>query len=147
MTAAWGWLMAEARIPGVRPWLGETELDMWPYRDRTVALLKRYARASVEVGRLPSLLGRECFRARVSSYPMTSFEDIVIFVHDMDTALGRLNPFQQRLIAMNVLEEYSLPEVARLLPCPLRTVEREVPDALDVLSRAFLESGLIKQAG
>jgi hypothetical protein len=29
-------------------------------------------------------------------------------------------------------------------PCPLRTVEREVPDALDVLSRAFLESGLIK---
>ncbi len=146
MTAAWGWLMAEARIPAERPWLGETELDMWPYRDRTVALLKRYARASVEVGRLPSLLGRECFRARVSSYPMTSFEDIVIFVHDMDTALGRLNPFQQRLIAMNVLEEYSLPEVARLLPCPLRTVEREVPDALDLLSRAFLESGLIKQA-
>jgi len=146
MTAAWGWLMAESRIPVARPWLGETELDMWPYRDRTVALLKRYARASVEVGRLPSLLGRECFRARVSSYPMTSFEDIVIFVHDMDTALGRLNPFQQRLIAMNVLEEYSLPEVARLLPCPLRTVEREVPDALDVLSRAFLASGLIKQA-
>ena len=146
MTAAWGWLMAEAQVPEARPWLGETELDMWPYRDRTVALLKRYARASVEVGRLPSLLGRECFRARVSSYPMTSFEDIVIFVHDMDTALGRLNPFQQRLIAMNVLEEYSLPEVARLLPCPLRTVEREVPDALDLLSRAFLESGLIKQA-
>jgi len=146
MTAAWGWLMAEAGIPAARPWLGETELDMWPYRDRTVALLKRYARASVEVGRLPSLLGRECFRARVSSYPMTSFEDIVIFVHDMDTALGRLNPFQQRLIAMSVLEEYSLTEVARLLPCPLRTVEREVPDALDVLSRAFLESGLIKQA-
>ncbi len=146
MTAAWGWLMAEAQVPAARPWLGETELDMWPYRDRTVALLKRYARASVEVGRLPSLLGRECFRARVSSYPMTSFEDIVIFVHDMDTALGRLNPFQQRLIAMNVLEEYSLPEVARLLPCPLRTVEREVPDALDLLSRAFLESGLIKQA-
>jgi len=146
MTAAWGWLMAETRIPAGRPWLGETELDMWPYRDRTVALLKRYARASVEVGRLPSLLGRECFRARVSSYPMTSFEDIVIFVHDMDTVLQRLSPFHQRLIAMNILEEYSLIEVARLLPCPLRTVEREVPDALDVLSRAFLESGLIKQA-
>ena len=146
MTAAWGWWMAEARIPAGRPWLGETELEMWPYRDRPVALLKRYARASVEVGRLPSLLGRECFRARVSSYPMTSFEDIVIFVHDMDTVLQRLSPFQQRLIAMNILEEYSLIEVARLLPCPLRTVEREVPDALDVLSRAFLENGLIKQA-
>ena len=112
MTAAWEWLMAEARIPALRPWLGDTELDMWPYRDRTVALLRRYARASVEVGRLPSLLGRECFRARVSSYPMTSFEDIVIFVHDMDTVLQRLSPFQQRLIAMNILEEYSLIEVA-----------------------------------
>src|SRR4051812_31049880 len=108
-----GCLMAEGRIPVARPWLGETELDMWPYRDRTVALLRRYARASVEVGRLPSLLGRECFRAKVSSYPMSSFEDVVIFVHDMDTVLRRLNPFQQRLIAMNVLEEYSLREVAR----------------------------------
>jgi len=136
----------ESRPPVQRPWLGETETDMWPYRDRTVALLRRYARASVEVGRLPSLLGRECFRAKVSSYPMSSFEDVVIFVHDMETVLQRLNPFQQRLIAMNVLEEYSLREVARLLPCPLRTVEREVPDALDELSRVLLRSGLIKQA-
>ena len=146
MMAACGWLMAEGRIPVARPWLGETEMDMWPYRDRTVALLRRYARASVEVGRLPSLLGRECFRAKVSSYPMSSFEDVVIFVHDMDNVLRQLNPFQQRLIAMNVLEEYSLREVARLLPCPLRTVEREVPETLDVLSRVLLENGLIKQA-
>ncbi len=146
MTAAGEWLMAESRIPAARPWLGETEMEMWPYRDRTVALLRRYARASVEMGRLPSLLGRECFRAKVSSYPMASFEDIVIFVLDMDNVLRLLNPFQQRLIAMNVLEEYSLVEVARLLPCPLRTVEREVPDALDLLSRALLDNGLIKQA-
>ncbi|MBI3478256.1 MAG: hypothetical protein HY010_21205 [Acidobacteria bacterium] len=120
-------------------------MDMWPYRARTVALLRRYARASVEVGRLPSLLGREYFRARASSYPMASFEDVVIFVHDMDTMLHRLNPFQQQLIAMNVLEEYSMPEVARLVACPLRTVEREVPDALDVLSLALLEGGLIRR--
>lgn len=146
MTAACGWLMAEAESPAARTWLSQPAMDMWPYRDRTVALLRRYARASVEVGRLPSLLGRECFRAKVSSYPMASFEDIVIFVHDMDRVLRRLNPFQQRLIAMNVLEEYSLREVARLVPCPLRTVEREIPDALDELSRVLLESGLIKQA-
>lgn len=146
MTGACGWLMAEGRPLAAKPWLGEMEMDMLPYRDRTVALLRRYARASVEVGRLPSLLGRECFRAKVSSYPMSSFEDVVIFVHDMESALQKLNPFQQRLIAMNVLEEYSLREVARLLPCPLRTVERELPDTLDVLSRALLESGLIQQA-
>jgi len=42
-----------------------------------------------------------------------------------------------------VLEEYSLPEVARLLPCPLRTAERETPAALDELSRIFLRGGLM----
>ena len=35
--------------------------DIWLYRQRTVGLLKRYLRMSVEVGRLPSLLGREFF--------------------------------------------------------------------------------------
>jgi Sigma-70, region 4 len=119
--------------------------DLCPYRDRTVALLKRYARTSVEVGRLPSLLGREFFRSRVTSYSMMSFEDIVIFVLDVEMALERLNPLWRRLIAMSVLEDYSFPEVARLMPCPLRTVERELPDALDELSRWFLEGGLIRE--
>jgi hypothetical protein len=45
---------------------------------------------------------------------------------------------------MSVLEDFSYPEVARLVPCPLRTVEREVPEALDCLSRIFLEGGLIR---
>jgi hypothetical protein len=35
--------------------------DLWLYRDRTVALLRRYMRISIEVGRMPSLLGREFF--------------------------------------------------------------------------------------
>jgi DNA-directed RNA polymerase specialized sigma24 family protein len=110
-----------------------------------VALLKRYSRASVEVGRLPSLLGRECFRSRVTTYSMTSFEDVVIFVHDVESALARLDSFHKRLIAMNILEEYSLQEVARLIRCPLRTVEREVPEAIDVLSGMFLKGGLLKE--
>ncbi|SRR6266496_1057319 len=54
--------------------------EMWLYRERTVALLRRYLRISIEVGRLPSLLGRELFRSKVTSYRMTSFEDGVIFV-------------------------------------------------------------------
>jgi hypothetical protein len=139
-------VMAETGIAEVGPaGLGEEERDVWVYRDRTVALLKRYARASVEVGRLPSLLGRECFRSRVTSYSMTSFEDIIIFVHDVEMALRRLDGFHQQLIVMNMLERYSQPEVARLLSCPLRTVEREVPEALDALSRMFLEGGLLNE--
>jgi DNA-directed RNA polymerase specialized sigma24 family protein len=144
MSAALAVVMhAQAEPPSVL--FAETQIDVWPYRDRTVALLKRYARASVEVGRLPSLLGREFFRSRVTSYSMTSFEDIVIFVHDVESALAHLDSFHQRLIAMSVFEDYSLPEVARLIRCPLRTVEREVPEALDLLSDMFLKGGLLKE--
>jgi hypothetical protein len=129
------------------PHAGGDGRDLWLYRDRTVALLKRYARMSVETGRLPSLLGRECFRARVTRYAMASFEDMAIFVHDVETALRRLNDFQQQMIALNVLEEYNLPEVARLLGCPLRTVEREISDTLDELSGVFLACGLMNEMG
>jgi hypothetical protein len=124
---------------------GETEMELWPYRRRTVALLRRYARASVEVGRLPSLLGREFFRSRVTSYTMRSFEDIVIFVADMEQAIEKLNTLEKKLLAMNVLEEYTIPEVARLLSCNQRTVERLLQDALDRLSRILLASGLMEE--
>jgi hypothetical protein len=124
---------------------GETEMELWPYRRRTVALLRRYARASVEVGRLPSLLGREFFRSRVTSYTMRNFEDIVIFVADMERAIEKLNTLEKKLLAMNVLEEYTIPEVARLLSCNQRTVERLLQDALDRLSRILLASGLMEE--
>jgi len=124
---------------------GETEQDLWPYRRRTVALLRRYARASVEVGRLPSLLGREFFRSRVTSYTMRNFEDVVIFVTDMEQAIEKLNPLEKKLLRMNVLEEYTIPEVARLLGCTQRTIERFLQDALDQLSRILLAGGLMEK--
>jgi hypothetical protein len=72
---------ASAQTMGCNP-------DLWLYRDRTVGLLKRYLRYSVEVGRLPSLLGREFFRTRVTSYHAGTFEDAVIFVHaDRDAGI------------------------------------------------------------
>src|SRR5271167_157391 len=101
-TKAQEWsLMGQAEQPP-SVLFGETELDLWPYRRRTVALLRRYARASVEVGRLPSLLGREFFRTRVTSYRMGSFEDIVIFVTDMEKAIDNLSALEKKLLAMNV---------------------------------------------
>ena len=56
-------------------------------------MLKRYARLSVEVGRLPSLLGREFFRTHVTSYTVTTFEDTVIFVHDVENSLRSWTTF------------------------------------------------------
>ncbi len=129
---------AEPQSPVLFP---ETPIDLWLYRTRTIALLKRYSRASVEVGRLPSLLGRECFRTRLSSYSMRSFEDIVIFVHDMEQALNRLQPFEKKLIAMHVLEEYTQGEIARKLGCTRRWIESQIPATIDSLTRILLEGG------
>jgi len=69
----------------------------------------------------------------------------VIFVADMEQAIERLNALEKKLLAMNVLEEYTIPEVARLLGCTQRTVERSLQDALDQLSRILLAGGLMEK--
>lgn len=117
--------------------------ELWLYRERTVGLLKRYFRISIEVGRLPSLLGRELFRSRVTAYRMSSFEDAVIFVHDVEKSLEHLDAFERELIAKIVLQEYSHEEAARLMGCWRRTVGRRFPETLDRLSEIFLQGGLL----
>jgi len=117
--------------------------NLWLYRDRSIALLKRFVRLAVEIGRLPSLLGREFFRTRVTSYNTSTFEDSVIFVYDIERSLEKLDRFDQALIRTIVLEEYSQREAAKVLNCPLRTVERMFPEALDHLSEVFLEGGIL----
>lgn len=129
-------LPADVQIPSRDP-------DLWLYRERTVALLRRYMRLSIEVGRMPSLLGREFFRARVTSYKASSFEDSVIFVHDVERSLEELNEFEKRLIARVVLQHYSLNEAGRVLGCGRRTVQRFLPDTLDRVSEIFLKRGIL----
>jgi hypothetical protein len=114
------------------------------YRDRTLALLKRYMRRSIEVGRLPTVLGREFFRTRVTSYSVSTFEDTVIFVHDGEGCLAKPGSFSQALIAKIVLQEYSQDEAAQLLGCWRRTVGRRYAEALVRLSRMFLDGGLLR---
>jgi hypothetical protein len=48
------------------------------YRKYTEAMLRRYVRMSMEAGKVPSLLGKEMFRSKVTSYRVESFEDVVI---------------------------------------------------------------------
>src|ERR1017187_1765814 len=61
----------------------DDELDPRPeilcYRGQTFALGRHFFEISSQVGRLPSLLGREFFRARVSHRAIPSFEDQVVF--------------------------------------------------------------------
>jgi hypothetical protein len=125
--------------------LRERAAELWLYRSRTTALLRRYLRFSIEVGRLPSILGRELFRSKVTSYRMSSFEDAVIFVYDVERALAQLNGFAQLLIATIIFQEYTQDEAAEHLRCARRTICREFPEALDRISEIFLHGGLLNR--
>jgi hypothetical protein len=115
------------------------------YRGRTVAMLRRYLRYSIEAGRLPSLLGSEFFRAKVTSYTVVTFEDRVIFVHDMETCLDRLDGFSRQIIARHILQEHDQAATGRLLGCTERTVRTYVPVVLDLFSEILLEVGLMER--
>ncbi len=117
------------------------------YREHTQALLRKYMRLSLEVGRLPSVLGREFFRTLASCYTLRSFEDTVIFVHDVERCLECLDHFSRKLIARSVLQEYSQAQTAALLGCTRRTVSRRLPEALDELSAIFLQRELLTALG
>lgn len=122
---------------------GDYDRERRIYRGRTVAMLRRYMRYSIETGRLPSLLGREFFRAKVTAYTVVTFEDRVIFVHDMERCLERLDEFSRQLIGRHILQEHDRWATARLLNCNEKTVRRYAPLALDLLSEILLEVGLL----
>jgi hypothetical protein len=114
------------------------------YRKYTEGMLRRYVKLSMEAGRAPSLLGREMFRGKVTNYRVHSFEDVVIFVHDVETCLKKLDEGQQHLIRRIALQEFTQAETAGLLGLSLRSVHRRYADALDELTEIFLERKLLE---
>jgi DNA-directed RNA polymerase specialized sigma24 family protein len=136
-------LMAQARPIARVPEL--TENDLWFYRTLTVRLLRRYARISTTMGRLPSVLNCEPTRSRPHSYNKRKFEDLMIFVTDMDRALEQLSDWERKLLAINIIEDYTTAEVARMLAFPLRTIERQIHAAIDSLSRVMEKRGMLEE--
>jgi hypothetical protein len=114
------------------------------YRKYTEGMLRRYVKLSMEAGRAPSLLGREMFRGKVTNYRVQSFEDVVIFVHDVESCLKKLDEGQQHLVRRIALQEFTQAETAGLLGLSLRTVHRRYADALDELTEIFLERNLLE---
>jgi hypothetical protein len=119
--------------------------DVWLYRRKTTALLRRYMRWSLEAGRLPSLLGRELFRSRISVYSAITFEERVIFLHDVEGCLERLQDFDQQIIARVVLQEYDHDAAAQILQCDRKTIERRLPELIDELTEVFLRAELLER--
>jgi hypothetical protein len=114
------------------------------YRKYTEALLRRYVRLSMSAGRVPSLLGRELFRGKVTNYRVEGFDDMVIFVQDVEQCVAKLDRGQQILIERIAMQEYTQAEAAELLRLPLRSVLRWYGEALDVLTEMFLDKQLLE---
>jgi len=83
------------------------------------------------------------FRAKITHYRTASFEDVVIFLHDIDRSLEKLTPEQQHLIARITLQEFTIGEVAVALSVDPRTIIRRHTRALDHLTRIFLDRKIL----
>jgi predicted DNA-binding protein (UPF0251 family) len=114
------------------------------YRKYTEAMLRRYLRVSVEVGRVPSVMGREMFRGNVSHYKMANFEDGVVFCVDVERCLAKLRNDDQRVIERIALQGYTRQEAAPKLGISFKTCVTKYGEALDRLTAVFLAGRLLE---
>lgn len=139
------WRRSDSEDPGAKKGTPVVPISSLAfYRRYTELLLRRYMQVSLRMGRVPSVLGSCMFRGRVSSYRVQSFEDAVIFVYDVERCMKFLSPEDRELIARVALQEYTQAEAAELTGQSLRTVVRKYGDALDTLTRMFLEKELLE---
>lgn len=134
---------AEERAPRRHAELPAGEIAF--YRKRTEALLRRYLQASLAVGRVPSVAGDVTMRGRATNFRLKNFEDVVIFVIDVESCLKALEPEPLRVVVKIALQEYMLMEVAEELGQEVWRVSRIYGKALDSLTAVFLKKGLLKE--
>ena len=113
------------------------------YRKHTEGMLRRYLYASMQVGRAPSILGDPIARGWVSSRPVRTFEDAVIFVLDIERCIDQLTSLEREMLNRIVIQEYTQAEAAVLIGMGVRTISYKFPLALDHLTEKLLESGLL----
>ncbi len=129
--------------PALPAWRARPVDGLAFYRKHTVALLRRYVRVSMEIGRPPCALGQTAFsRARVTHNRLRTFEDSLIFVLDVERCLKRLDHISRTIVARVALEDFTPPEAALLTGESVRSVARIYHEALDRLTRFFLANQL-----
>jgi hypothetical protein len=138
---------AQKEAQAEKPATTQAPVEMAFYRKYTEGMLRRYMYRSMEIGKVPSLLGDFSFRGRSSNRKAYSFEDSVIFVHDVERCLARLNRLERELVGRIALQEYTLAETAALMGMSVRTVVRRYSEALDRLTQVFLRLELLQVPG
>jgi len=141
-----GWARKQAARPELKPEVKRATAPLVSlafYRRHTEKMLRRYLYASMQVGRAPSVLGEPVGRGWVSSRPVRTFEDAVIFVLDVETCLNSLGSLDRQLLYRVVIQEYTQAEAGTLLGMSVRSVCSKFPVALDHLTEKLVEAGLL----
>lgn len=125
-------------------WDSERE-DLLFFRGQTIAIVRHFFEIASQIGRLPSILGREFFRAKVTHHAVPSFEDQAVFVHDVEQAIGKLSDADGEVVALVGLFQYSMEDVAKLLGCSRSWVAKRYVGSIDRLAERFLETGLLRE--
>jgi hypothetical protein len=140
------WAVAEAQVVPVTDMSPEAKppLELAFYRKYTEALLRRYLRLSMQSGRVPSLLSKDLFRGHVTRYSVRGFEDVVIFCHDVERRLAKLNDTEREIVKRVVLQRYTLPETAGVMGVSLNNLRERYGTAIDRLTRMLLDAELLE---
>jgi hypothetical protein len=142
-------LLMQLSQPAPAPPPGPEEIDARPemvcFRGQTLAIVRHYFELSSQLGRLPSLMGREFFRARVSHHAIPSFEEQVVFVRDVELSIAKLGAAQQEIVMILGLYHFTHEEVAHMLHISKAAVNLWFAEALDALSEIFLAAGLLNE--
>ena len=117
--------------------------EMVCYRGQALAVVRHFFELTTQMGRLPSLLGREFFRARVSHHAIPSFEDQIVFARDVELCLDKLSAEQFDVLTLVGLYNFSHQEVAQMLHRSRTMIRQCFAAALDAIAEIFLEAGLL----
>jgi hypothetical protein len=119
--------------------------EMVCFRGQTLAIVRNYFELSTQHGRVPSLMGREFFRARVSHHAIPSFEEQAVFVRDVELCIGRLGADQQEIILLAGMYNFTHEEVAAMLHTSKTSIHNWFAEALDALTEIFLAATLLSE--
>jgi hypothetical protein len=123
----------------------EPEPETVCYRGQALAIVRHFFEMSCQLGRLPSILGREFFRAKVSHHAIPSFEDQALFSHDIRRSLMRLDEDEMRVLTLIGLYDLNLDEAAEILHWSTGYISQRFAEALARLTQIFLDSGLLRR--
>ncbi len=115
------------------------------YRGQALAIVRHFFEMSCQLGRLPSILGREFFRAKVSHHAIPSFEDQALFSHDIERSLMKLDEDEMRVLTLVGLYDLNLDEAAEILHWSAGYISQRFSEALARLTQIFLDSGLLRR--